>query len=42
MNSQLAGLLPFIRRLYNDCVQSPSLEGSNEVVGIPPNIESVQ
>lgn len=42
MNSQLAGLFPFIRRLYNDCVQSPSLEGTNEVVGIPPNMESVQ
>ena len=42
MNSQFAGLFPFKRRLYSDCVQSPSLEGINDVVGIPPNIESVQ
>ena len=41
MNSQVAGLFPVISRLYSPWVQSPSEDGMKEVVGIPPNIESV-
>ena len=41
MNNQVAGRFPVIIRSYRPCVQSPSEDGMNDVVGIPPNIEPV-
>ena len=42
MKSHVAGRLPTSRKSYSGCVQSPLSILAKEVVGIPPNIESVQ